>query len=66
MTPALTEACNFCGGSGTVPRALRRLPNGELDQFDTIFWPEVVCEACGGGGRMPLRVELIEEQAPAG
>ena len=30
------QPCTACGGTGTVPRQRRRLPNGELDKFDTL------------------------------
>jgi hypothetical protein len=33
-----------------VARPPRRLPNGELDQFDTVQWPSVICGVCQGEG----------------
>jgi hypothetical protein len=48
MHPKLTDPCKTCDGTGRVARARRRLPNGEIDQLDTIEWPEVICETCCG------------------
>lgn len=63
MTSHLRGPCKTCDGSGKVPRPRRRLPNGEPDRFDTIDWPEAVCEACGGCGEQPVAPQSIQERA---
>jgi len=64
VTTHLTEPCKICSGSGLVPRARRRLPNGEPDERDILAWPAVLCETCNGSGQVPVRIELIEEPSP--
>jgi DnaJ-class molecular chaperone len=63
MTPKLSEPCKTCGGTGKVPRSVRRLPNGELDQFDTLDWPETICDACTGSGVVDISPETVQETA---
>jgi hypothetical protein len=63
MTSHLTRPCRVCGASGRVPRARRRLPNGEPDRFDTIDWPEITCGVCFGSGQVPLDPQSIREPA---
>jgi len=63
MHPKLTDPCKTCDGTGRVARARRRLPNGEIDQLDTIEWPEVICETCCGSGRVPADLKSIPEKA---
>lgn len=63
MMSHLTTPCTTCSGSGLVPRARRRLPNGELDALDTLVWPEVICETCNGTGQIAVRPETIEEHS---
>jgi DnaJ-class molecular chaperone len=65
MHSHLTEPCKTCDGAGLVPRARRRLPNGEPDQLDAIEWPQVICETCNGSGRVPLDHSTIAETNPA-
>jgi DnaJ-class molecular chaperone len=62
----LTEPCKTCDGSGRVPRPRRRLPNGEPDRFDTVEWPETICDACSGSGQVPLAPQSIRERALPG
>jgi hypothetical protein len=57
----LTQPCGICGGRGAVPRDRRRLPNGELDPFDTLNWPEIVCDACNGTGQIALQPEATQK-----
>jgi RecJ-like exonuclease len=64
VTSHLTEPCNICDGSGKVPRARRRLPNGEPDRLDTIDWPEVICDTCNGSGQVAIQPGSIQERAP--
>lgn len=52
MTSNLMQTCPVCQGEGTVPRVRRSLPNGEPDKFDTVIWPSVICNACGGSGKV--------------
>jgi DnaJ-class molecular chaperone len=58
----LTETCKTCDGSGRVPRPRRCLPNGEPDRFDTVEWPEVVCDTCAGSGQVSLDPHSIRER----
>jgi DnaJ-class molecular chaperone len=64
VTAHLTEPCKTCSGSGLVPRARRRLPNGQIDERDVLAWPAVLCETCNGSGQVPVRVESIQERSP--
>lgn len=48
----LAQPCSTCGGNGVVPRERRRLPNGEMDTFDTLDWPHVTCDVCAGSGQV--------------
>lgn len=52
--PPHRKPCDPCSGSGLVARPPRRLPNGELDPFDTVQWPSVICETCQGAGSVPF------------
>lgn len=60
-----TTPCTPCSGSGLVPRPKRRLPNGELDPFDTVEWQKITCEPCGGSGLVPLNLNTIAEKPAA-
>lgn len=62
LTPALTEPCPVCKGSGTVPRQRRTMQNGEPDPSD--FRLLDLCQKCGGGGRVPVDKTAIVERAP--
>ncbi|MBV8777968.1 MAG: hypothetical protein JO032_20105 [Alphaproteobacteria bacterium] len=62
MASHLTETCKTCSGSGRVARPRRHLPNGEPDRFDTIEWPEIICDACGGSGQVPVEPQTIRER----
>jgi len=39
------------------------LPNGAIDPLDTVDWPEIVCEACGGSGERPVDLATIAEKS---
>jgi RecJ-like exonuclease len=55
------EPCKICSGTGKVPRVRRRLPNGEPDRFDTIDWPEVICDVCQGSGETAVELASLEK-----
>ncbi|HTZ38338.1 MAG TPA: hypothetical protein VMB84_20100 [Stellaceae bacterium] len=63
MASHLTERCKTCDGTGRVPRPRRRLPNGEPDRFDTIDWPEMICDTCAGTGEIEVATGSIREPA---
>jgi len=52
MAAPLRKPCPTCHGTGLVPRAKRRLDNGEIDPFDTVEWPSLPCETCTGMGSL--------------
>lgn len=47
-----TKPCDKCLGTGLLKREPRRKPDGTADPADTVKWPEITCDKCGGSGEI--------------
>lgn len=62
MAEPATKPCGKCGGSGTVPREVRKMADGQPDPLD--FRRRELCEPCGGSGVIRADYAAVRDKAP--